>query len=101
MTNNRLNNDLYRTLVLTILAGLAVIIVGLANRDVFAKDEVIARDAAIMQRLEAHECLGDDRYQTIIRGQSEIREDVKWLTRQMGGELRVETREGGDSPQRD
>lgn len=79
----KLNNDLYRTLVLTILAGLAVIIMAMANRDVYSKELIDAKFESVEQR------------------QVHIEDDVRWLVRRMGGTPSVEAEEDNHSPQSD
>jgi len=79
----RINNDLFRTLVLTILAGLAVLIVSVANRDVYSKELI------------------DTRFKAVEREMSYIEEDVRWLVRRMGGTPSAEAGEDNHTPQSD
>lgn len=74
----RLNSDLYRTLVLTILAGLALMVTGLANRDVYSKE-------VIDQKFESMTQYEDERHRIIERDVGDIKSDVQWMVRQMGG----------------
>lgn len=77
------SNDLYRTLVLTILAGMGVLLVGLANRDVYSKDVV------------------DTRFESVEHDMEDLKIDVRWLVRRMGGVPSAEAREGDNTPQSD
>jgi hypothetical protein len=74
MPPQKLNNDLYRTLVLTILAGLATVTVAMANRDVYSKEEINAKFIALKERDRA-----------IERQLEHIESDVQWLVRKEGG----------------
>ena len=99
MTKNRLNNDLYRTLVLTILAGLAVVIVSLANRDVYAKSTIDEMFQNVNNRQAAFELLEEERHGTVDWKIEHMYEDVQWLVRQQGGIPSAESEDGGDTPQ--
>lgn len=79
----KINSDLFRTLVLTILAGLAVLIVSLSNRDVYSKEIVDVKFEAVEERVEHME------------------EDVRWIVRTMGGTPSAETNENSNSSQSD
>jgi len=92
MKSIKLNTDLYRTLVLTFLAGLAAVTVALANRDVYSKQEVD-------QRIESTELITDVKYRSLKEDVAEIRDDVKWIIQNMGGRHNAETGSSGDSPQ--
>jgi peptidoglycan hydrolase CwlO-like protein len=82
-----LKTDLYRALVLTILAGLAAVTVALANRDIYSKDEIDAKlDAAKENR------------RGIERQIDHIQSDVEWLVRNQGGTPSAETDEDRHSP---
>ena len=86
----KMSSDLYRTLVLTILAGLAVLIMSVANHNVYSKEVVDSKLQAI------------DAKSTAIEKQADhIEEDVRWIVRKMGGTPSVETRHDSDSPQPD
>ena len=79
----KINSDIYRTLVLTVLAGLSVIIVAMANRDVYSKELVDVKFEAVEQRT------------------TNIEEDVKWIVRTMGGTPNAETKEDNHPSQSD
>ena len=79
----KINSDLFRTLVLTILAGLAVLIVSLSNRDVYSKEIVDVKFNAVEDRVDHME------------------EDVRWIVRTMGGTPSVETEENHNPSQPD
>jgi len=79
----KINSDLFRTLVLTILAGLAVLIVSLSNRDVYSKEIVDVKFEAVEERVEHME------------------EDVRWIVRTMGGTPSAETKEDHNPSQPD
>ncbi len=79
----KINSDIYRTLVLTVLAGLSVIIVAMANRDVYSKEIV------------------DIKFDNVEQRQLSIEDDVQWIVRTMGGTPSVETNEDNHTSQPD
>lgn len=79
----KINSDLFRTLVLTMLAGLSVVAVALANRDVYSKELVDVKFEAVEQRVDHME------------------EDVQWIVRTMGGTPSAETTKDNHTPQSD
>lgn len=79
----KINSDLFRTLVLTILAGLAVLIVSLSNRDVYSKEII------------------DVKFDNVEQRQLSIEDDVQWIVRTMGGTPSVETEEDHNPSQPD
>ena len=90
MRHLRLNTDLYRTLVLTLLAGMAAVTVAMANRNVYTKDQVdIRMDATAAVEAERHRSLDDD--------VAEIKDGVQWIMRRMG-EANYETGQGNHTP---
>lgn len=76
----KINSDLFRTLVLTLLAGLSVVVVAMANRDVYSKEMVDVKIEAVDEKVD------------------HMQEDVRWIVRQMGGTPSAETEDGGDTP---
>ena len=84
----KINGDLFRTLVLTILAGLAVLIVSVANRDVYSKEVVDMKVRRI-----------DGNVETVRHDIDNMQEDIRWMVRQMGGTPSVETRKDSNSSQ--
>ena len=72
----KINSDLFRTLVLTIL-------VSLSNRDVYSKEIVDVKFNAVEDRVDHME------------------EDVRWIVRTMGGTPSVETEENHNPSQPD
>lgn len=79
----KINGDLFRTLVLTILAGLAILIMSVANRDVYSKELIDTKFEAVDQRT------------------SHIEEDVRWLVRRLGGTPSAEADEDNHPSQSD
>lgn len=79
MRHLRLNTDLYRTLVLTILAGLAAVTVAMANRNVYTKEQVDAR-------FESVNAVDTVRHQNLDDDVAEIKGNVWWIVRNMGGD---------------
>ncbi len=61
--NKLLSGSLYRTLVLTFLAGIAVLAVSFANRDVYSKEQVDTRVNGLEKQIEL------------------LHEDVRWIMR--------------------
>lgn len=79
-----LNNDIYRTVVLTILAGIAAVTVSFANRNVYTKDAVDTRIEAVKQRsIDLHK-IEDERHMLLQEDIREIKSDLKWLIRNVG-----------------
>ena len=83
----KIDDGIYRTLVLTILAGISILLMAFANRDVYSKEVIDAkfrrtedRDAGITQRLD------------------HIQSDVEWLVRRQGGIPSAQAREDSDTP---
>lgn len=76
----KINSDLFRTLVLTLLAGLSVVVVAMANRDVYSKEMVDVKIEAVDEKVD------------------HMQEDVRWIVRQMGGTPSAETEDGSDTP---
>jgi myosin-crossreactive antigen len=91
------NDDLYRTVVLTILAGLAAVTVAMANRDVYSKAEVDHRLNAVLQHSEDLHRLEDERHSALDKTVEDMRDDIKWIVRQMGG-TPSDSREDRNSP---
>ncbi len=77
MRHPRINTDLFRTLVLTLLAALAAVTVAMANRNVYTMDQVDAK-------LESIQCVEDLRHQNLYDDVTEIKDNVQWITREMG-----------------
>lgn len=86
----KINGDLYRTLVLTLLAGLAVLVMAVANRNVYSKEMVDVKFQSVDRRVEA-----------VDEKVDHVEEDVRWIVRQMGGTPSAEADEDRDSPQSD
>ena len=61
--NRLFNSGLYRTLVLTILAGIAVLVIAFSNRDVYSKEQVDTRVNSLEKQIEL------------------LHDDVRWLMR--------------------
>lgn len=79
----KINSDLYRTLVLTILAGVAVLVISVANRDVYSKEIVDVKFEAVEKQID------------------HIDEDVRWIVRTMGGTPSAEADEDNHTSQPD
>jgi len=92
MTRFLQDNDLYRTVILTILAGLAILAVSLANRDVYAKEDIDAR-------FQAQERLFEERYRYICANMEHMRKDIEWLVRREGGTPSAVTDQNNHTPQ--
>lgn len=88
---------LYRTVVLTLLAGVAVVAVALANRNVYTKPEIDTKIQSVQQHSTDLHRLEDERHRIIERDIQDIKQDVRWIVRQMGGEV-ADTQEGDHSP---
>ena len=73
------HSDLYRALVLTLLAGIATVTVAFANRDVYTKEQ-------IDDKLDAREQVEDVRHNSIDKEVGLMHDDIKWLVRKLGGE---------------
>ena len=83
----KINSDLFRTMVLTILAGLAVLIMTVSNRNVYSKEIVDTKLEVVDTKIESvNEKIGN------------VEEDVQWIVRRMGGTPSVDTAEGDHSP---
>lgn len=76
---------LYRTVVLTMLAGIAVVAVAFANRNVYTRSEVDIKLNEIRAVAEAVQELERTRDEDICRRLELIESDVRWMVRQMGG----------------
>lgn len=61
--NRLLNGSTYRTVVLTILAGIAALVIGFANRDVYSKEQVDTRVNSLEKQIEL------------------LHDDVRWIMR--------------------
>jgi len=83
----KINNDLYRTLVLTLLAGLAVLVMAVANRNVYSKEVVDVKFNRVETQVES-----------VKEKVDHVEEDVRWIVRHMGGTPSAETEEGDHSP---
>lgn len=77
---SRINNDLYRTLVLTILAGLSVLVVAFARDDVYSKETI------------------DAKFETRDQDIADMKSDVQWLVRKQGGVPHAESRPDSNTP---
>lgn len=86
----KINNDLYRTLVLTILAGMSVLIMTAANRSVYSKEVVDSKFESV-----------DTRFVAVDKQMGHMEEDVRWLVRRMGGVPSVEAEDDSDPSQLD
>jgi len=89
--NRLLKSDLYRTVVLTLLAGVAAVTVALANRDVYSKQEIDSRIDSVCER-------EDVRHKRLDRELEYMHDDVKWLVRKLGGVPSAEAEEDHHSP---
>lgn len=83
----KINGDLFRTLVLTILAGLSILLMGLANRDVYSREMVDVKFEAV-----------ETKVQTANEKIDHVEEDVRWIVRQMGGTPSAESGSDSDPP---
>lgn len=72
------NLDLYRTVILTVLAGIAVLVVSLANRNVYAKEEIDYRFKIVQEQHETA-CKHTD------KRLDDLHTDVRWIIQKMGG----------------
>lgn len=93
-----IGTDLYRALVLTILAGLATVAVALANRDVYNKADIDARFLAERDYSALLHVVEDERHVEVQRQLGLLQDDVRWIVRQMGGTPSVDTTQGSDTP---
>ena len=81
---NKMSGDLFRTILLTMLAGVAVLIVALSNRNVYSKEAIDARFSGL-------EAVEDVRYETTSDRIEQIAIDVRWLVREWGGTPSADT----------
>ena len=72
--NKLFHSDLYRAIVLTLLAGIATVTVAFANRGVYTKEQI---DDKLLGHDEVHDMLD--------REIKYMRDDIQWLVRRMGG----------------
>lgn len=86
-----LGSDLYRALVLTLLAAVATVTVAFANRDVYSK-------AQVDSKLEARQELEDERHARLDKEIEYMHDDIRWIVRNMGGTPSAETEEDHHSP---
>ena len=74
----KMSDEIFRTIVLTLLAGVAVLVVALSNRNVYSKETVDAKLAGIEQ-------LQETKYESLDKRVQEVATDVRWLVREWGG----------------
>lgn len=86
-----MNLDLYRTVILTVLAGIAVLVVSLANRNVYAKEEIDYRFRVVQEKHETA-------YTHTCERINELHTDVRWIIQKMGGKDDVNTQQDSNSP---
>lgn len=79
----KINGDLFRTIVLTLLAGLSVVVVAMANRDVYSKEIL------------------DVKFDNIKMRQLHMEDDIQWIVRTMGGTPSVDTNKDSSTSQPD
>jgi hypothetical protein len=92
-----INTDLFRSIVLLLLAGLSATTVALANRNVYTKEDVDQRMQALEQRSVDLHHLEDERHEQLLRQMHALRQDVQWIMRNMG-EYNASARPDSSSP---
>jgi hypothetical protein len=86
-----LGSDLYRALVLTLLAAVATVTVAFANRDVYSKAQVDSKFDACRE-------LEDERHERLDKEIEYMHDDIRWIVRRMGGTPSAKTEEDHNSP---
>ena len=82
---------MYRVVVLTLLAGLAAITVGLANRSVYSKEVVDDKIEHVVDR-------DDLRHQLLDKEIGYMHQDIRWLVRDSGGVPSAEAKADSNTP---
>lgn len=85
MSQRWFETDVFRTTLMLMLAGIAALLVGLSNRNVYSKEQVD-------DRFESIQAVEDTRHKALDQRVDEIASDVRWLVRKQGGTPSAETR---------
>ena len=78
------NQNVYRTVVLTILAGIAVVVMAMANRNVYSMDDIDRMMEARDQHDHDVERVIDQRSKHIEDELKLLRQDVRWIMKELG-----------------
>lgn len=92
------SSALYRTVVLTLLAGIAVVAVAFANRNVYTKEAVDLKFHEVHAVAAQAEYLNVQRNSDICRRLGLLEEDVRWIVRNMGGIPSADARPDSSAP---
>lgn len=90
-SNNPFRSELVRMMIVVLVTLAASISVALANRSVYSRSE-------IDQRVTSLEKKEDIRHENLDRELTYMRDDIRWIVRQMGGTPSAANQPGNHTP---